>query len=43
MIEEEIKSERQVADEAVQAMPAEKQEKYFSMTTANEDLLQVLL
>ncbi|KAF7651661.1 hypothetical protein LDENG_00107360 [Lucifuga dentata] len=42
LIEEDIKRERQIADEAVQAMPPEKQEKYFSMTTANEDRLQEL-
>ncbi|XP_076014139.1 intraflagellar transport protein 74 homolog [Genypterus blacodes] len=42
LIQEEIKRERQVADEAVQAMPADKQEKYFSLTAANEDLLQEL-
>lgn len=42
-IEDEIRRERRVADEVVQAMPAAKQEKYFSMTTANEELLQVLL
>uniref|UniRef100_A0A673ALU0 Intraflagellar transport 74 n=1 Tax=Sphaeramia orbicularis TaxID=375764 RepID=A0A673ALU0_9TELE len=42
-IEEEIRRERRVADEVVQAMPPAKQEKYFTMTTANEELLQVLL
>lgn len=42
-IEEEIRRERQVADEVIQAMPAAKQETYFAMTTANDDLLQVLL
>uniref|UniRef100_A0A3Q3LT09 Intraflagellar transport 74 n=1 Tax=Labrus bergylta TaxID=56723 RepID=A0A3Q3LT09_9LABR len=42
MIEEEIRKERRVADEVVQAMPAAKQEKYISMTTANEELLQEL-
>ncbi|TKS88057.1 Intraflagellar transport protein 74 -like protein [Collichthys lucidus] len=41
-IEEEIRRERRVADEVVQAMPSTKQEKYFSMTTANEELLQEL-
>ncbi|XP_041670129.1 intraflagellar transport protein 74 homolog [Cheilinus undulatus] len=41
-IEEEIRRERRVADEVVQSMPAAKQEKYFAMTTANEDLLQEL-
>lgn len=41
-IEEEIRGERRVADEIVQQMPAAKQEKYFTMTTANEELLQVL-
>uniref|UniRef100_A0A8D0A1V7 Intraflagellar transport 74 n=1 Tax=Sander lucioperca TaxID=283035 RepID=A0A8D0A1V7_SANLU len=39
-IEEGIRRERRVADEVVQAMPATKQEKYFTMTTANEELLQ---
>ncbi|MEQ2290577.1 hypothetical protein AMECASPLE_004525 [Ameca splendens] len=39
-IEEEITRERQVADEVVQAMPSAKREKYFSMTTTNDDLLQ---
>lgn len=42
-IEEEIRRERQVADEVIQAMPSAKREKYFSMTTANEELLQVNL
>uniref|UniRef100_A0A8C3AA65 Intraflagellar transport 74 n=1 Tax=Cyclopterus lumpus TaxID=8103 RepID=A0A8C3AA65_CYCLU len=42
-IEEEIRRERHVAEEVVQAMPAAKQEKYFTMTTANEELLQVLM
>ncbi|XP_070709026.1 intraflagellar transport protein 74 homolog [Pempheris klunzingeri] len=41
-IEEEIRRERRVTDEVIQAMPAAKQEKYFSMTTANEELLQEL-
>ncbi|CAJ1081947.1 intraflagellar transport protein 74 homolog [Xyrichtys novacula] len=41
-IEEEIKRERRVADEIIQQMPAVKQEKYFTMTTANEELLQEL-
>ncbi|XP_035523374.1 intraflagellar transport protein 74 homolog isoform X2 [Morone saxatilis] len=41
-IEEEIRRERRVADEVVQSMPAAKQEKYFTMTTANEELLQEL-
>ncbi|XP_077410406.1 intraflagellar transport protein 74 homolog isoform X5 [Vanacampus margaritifer] len=41
-IEEEIKKERRVAEEIVQAMPAPKQEKYFTMTRANEELLQEL-
>uniref|UniRef100_A0A8C4DK59 Intraflagellar transport protein 74 homolog n=1 Tax=Dicentrarchus labrax TaxID=13489 RepID=A0A8C4DK59_DICLA len=40
-IEEEIRRERRVADEVVQSMPAAKQEKYFTMTTANEELLQL--
>ncbi len=43
MIEQEIRKERQVADEVVQAMPAAKREKYFTMTTANEELLQVFM
>ncbi|XP_077591704.1 intraflagellar transport protein 74 homolog [Stigmatopora nigra] len=42
LIEEEIKKERRVAEEIVQAMPAAKQEKYFTMTTDNEELLQEL-
>ncbi|KAM4718246.1 intraflagellar transport protein 74 homolog isoform 1-T2 [Anableps anableps] len=41
-VEEEIRRERQVADEVVQAMPSAKREKYFSMTAANEELLQEL-
>ncbi|XP_060949958.1 intraflagellar transport protein 74 homolog [Limanda limanda] len=41
-IEEEIKRERQVADEVVQSMSAAKQEKYFTMASANEELLQEL-
>ncbi|XP_008436706.1 intraflagellar transport protein 74 homolog isoform X3 [Poecilia reticulata] len=41
-IEEEIRRERQVAEEVVQAMPSAKRDKYFSMTTANEELLQEL-
>ncbi|XP_034717860.1 intraflagellar transport protein 74 homolog isoform X2 [Etheostoma cragini] len=41
-IEEGIRRERRVADEVVQAMSATKQEKYFTMTTANEELLQEL-
>ncbi|XP_037612536.1 intraflagellar transport protein 74 homolog [Sebastes umbrosus] len=41
-IEEEIRRERRVADEVVQAMPAAKQEKYFTMTTANEERLREL-
>ncbi|XP_053198188.1 intraflagellar transport protein 74 homolog [Scomber japonicus] len=41
-IEEEIRRERRVADEVVQAMPTAKQEKYFTMTTTNEELLQEL-
>ncbi|XP_027860762.1 intraflagellar transport protein 74 homolog [Xiphophorus couchianus] len=41
-IEEEIGRERQVAEEVVQAMPSAKRDKYFSMTTANEELLQEL-
>uniref|UniRef100_A0A673AJB1 Intraflagellar transport 74 n=1 Tax=Sphaeramia orbicularis TaxID=375764 RepID=A0A673AJB1_9TELE len=42
-IEEEIRRERRVADEVVQAMPPAKQEKYFTMTTANEELLQTII
>lgn len=42
-IEEDIRRERRVADEVVQAMPAAKQEKYFTMTATNEELLQVCL
>ncbi|XP_068199717.1 intraflagellar transport protein 74 homolog [Antennarius striatus] len=38
--EEEIGRERRVADEVIQAMPTAKQEKYFNMTAANEELLQ---
>ncbi|XP_012726624.2 intraflagellar transport protein 74 homolog isoform X1 [Fundulus heteroclitus] len=41
-MEEEIRRERQVANEVVQAMPSAKRDNYFSMTTANEDLLQEL-
>uniref|UniRef100_A0A3Q0S737 Intraflagellar transport 74 n=1 Tax=Amphilophus citrinellus TaxID=61819 RepID=A0A3Q0S737_AMPCI len=41
-VEEEIRRERWVADEVVQAMPAAKQEKYFTMTATNEELLQEL-
>ncbi|XP_070842005.1 intraflagellar transport protein 74 homolog [Chaetodon trifascialis] len=41
-VEEEIRRERRVADEVIQAMPAAKQDKYFTMTTANEELLQEL-
>ncbi|XP_041823560.1 intraflagellar transport protein 74 homolog [Melanotaenia boesemani] len=41
-IEEEIRREWRVADEVVQAMPAPKQDKYFTMTAANEELLQEL-
>uniref|UniRef100_A0A3B4X7L6 Intraflagellar transport 74 n=1 Tax=Seriola lalandi dorsalis TaxID=1841481 RepID=A0A3B4X7L6_SERLL len=41
-VEEEIRRERLVADEVVQSMPAAKQEKYFTMATANEELLQEL-
>uniref|UniRef100_A0AAQ5Z954 IF rod domain-containing protein n=1 Tax=Amphiprion ocellaris TaxID=80972 RepID=A0AAQ5Z954_AMPOC len=40
-MEEEIRRERRVADEVIQAMPAAKQEKYFTMTTTNEELLQL--
>ncbi|KAI3355032.1 hypothetical protein L3Q82_017859, partial [Scortum barcoo] len=41
-IEEEIRKERRVADEVVQTMTAAKQEKYFTMTTTNGELLQEL-
>lgn len=41
-IEEEIRKERRVADEVVHAMPTAKQEKFFTMTTTNEELLQEL-
>uniref|UniRef100_A0A3Q3J5L9 Uncharacterized protein n=1 Tax=Monopterus albus TaxID=43700 RepID=A0A3Q3J5L9_MONAL len=40
--EEKISRERQVADEIIQSMPAAKQEKYATMATANEELLQEL-
>uniref|UniRef100_A0A3Q3VWA7 Intraflagellar transport 74 homolog n=1 Tax=Mola mola TaxID=94237 RepID=A0A3Q3VWA7_MOLML len=42
VIEEGIGRERRVADDVIQSMPAQKQEKYFAMTTANEELLQEL-
>ncbi|KAM3593915.1 uncharacterized protein V6R79_025416 [Siganus canaliculatus] len=41
-IEEDIRRERRIADNVIQAMPAAKQDQYFSMNTANEDLLQEL-
>lgn len=41
-IEEDVRRERQAADEVVQAMPAAKQEKYFTTMAANEELLQVV-
>ncbi|KAK2886278.1 intraflagellar transport protein 74 homolog isoform X1 [Channa argus] len=41
-IEEEIRRERRVADEVVQSMSAAKQEKYFTMVSTNEELLQEL-
>ncbi|XP_037533922.1 intraflagellar transport protein 74 homolog [Nematolebias whitei] len=41
-IEEEIRRERWAAEEVIQAMPAAEQEKYFSMTSVNEELLQGL-
>lgn len=41
-IEENIRRERRVADEVVQSMPTAKQEKYFTMTASNEELLQEL-
>lgn len=41
-IDEDIHRERQAADEVVQAMPAAKQEKYFTTMAANEELLQVV-
>lgn len=40
-IEEEIRRERWATEEVIQAMPAAEQEKYFSMTSVNEELLQV--
>uniref|UniRef100_A0A1A8NJ90 Intraflagellar transport 74 homolog n=3 Tax=Nothobranchius pienaari TaxID=704102 RepID=A0A1A8NJ90_9TELE len=42
VIDEEISKERRVADEVVQAMPALNQEKYFTMTAANKQLLHEL-
>uniref|UniRef100_A0A8D2ZRU3 Intraflagellar transport protein 74-like n=1 Tax=Scophthalmus maximus TaxID=52904 RepID=A0A8D2ZRU3_SCOMX len=41
-VDEGIRRERQVADEVVQSMPAAKQEKYLTMASANEELLQEL-
>ncbi|XP_041817473.1 intraflagellar transport protein 74 homolog [Chelmon rostratus] len=41
-IEEEIRREKSVADEVIQAMPAAKQDKYFTMRTANDELRQEL-
>lgn len=40
-IDEEIRRERWAAEEVVQAMPAAEQDKYFSLTTVNEELRQV--
>uniref|UniRef100_A0A1A8HH01 Intraflagellar transport 74 homolog n=2 Tax=Nothobranchius korthausae TaxID=1143690 RepID=A0A1A8HH01_9TELE len=42
VIDEEISRERRVADEVIQAMPALNQEKYFTMTAANKQLLHEL-
>uniref|UniRef100_A0A1A7WSS1 Intraflagellar transport 74 homolog n=1 Tax=Iconisemion striatum TaxID=60296 RepID=A0A1A7WSS1_9TELE len=42
VIEEEISRERRVADEVIQAMPVQKQEKYLTMTAANRELLHEL-
>ncbi|XP_029004813.1 intraflagellar transport protein 74 homolog isoform X2 [Betta splendens] len=42
VMEEDIRRERRVADEVVQSMSAAKQEKYFTMATTNEELLQEL-
>ncbi|XP_028290795.1 intraflagellar transport protein 74 homolog [Gouania willdenowi] len=41
-IEERIRRERSRADEVINTMPQSKQEKYFTMTAANEELLQAL-
>ncbi|KAK7881872.1 hypothetical protein WMY93_030281 [Mugilogobius chulae] len=41
-IEENIRKERRVAEEMVQSMPSAKQEKYYTMTASNEELLQDL-
>ncbi|KAM6900489.1 intraflagellar transport protein 74 homolog [Xenentodon cancila] len=41
-LENEIRKERCVVDEVVKGMPATKRDKYFSMTSANEELLQEL-
>lgn len=41
-IDQEIKREQRATDEIVQAMPAAKQEKYFSIMATSEELLQVL-
>ncbi|XP_055007125.1 intraflagellar transport protein 74 homolog [Boleophthalmus pectinirostris] len=41
-IEENIRRERRVAEEMVQSMPSAKQEKYYTMTANNEELLQEL-
>uniref|UniRef100_A0A665VM23 Intraflagellar transport 74 n=1 Tax=Echeneis naucrates TaxID=173247 RepID=A0A665VM23_ECHNA len=41
-IEQEIKRERRVADEVIHSMPPAKQEKYFTIATANDELLQEL-
>ncbi|CAN9506239.1 unnamed protein product [Ophioblennius macclurei] len=41
-VEEDIGAQKRVTEEAVQAMPSVKQEKYYSMNSANEELLQEL-
>ncbi|KAM9712522.1 intraflagellar transport protein 74 homolog isoform 1-T3 [Menidia menidia] len=41
-LEEEIRRERRVADQVIQAMPVTKQEQYSTMTVSNEELLQEL-
>uniref|UniRef100_A0A8C6T0I9 Intraflagellar transport 74 n=1 Tax=Neogobius melanostomus TaxID=47308 RepID=A0A8C6T0I9_9GOBI len=41
-VEESIHRQRRVADQVVQSMPSAKQEKYYTMTASNEELLQEL-
>ncbi|KAJ0022728.1 hypothetical protein NQD34_014862 [Periophthalmus magnuspinnatus] len=41
-VEENIRKERRVAEQMVQSMPSAKQEKYYTMTANNEELLQEL-